>query len=184
MKKIPNETKVYHVSPARRWIMVWIFAPTILIFGTILFSDEPGAGVILLLIVLPIALAGHWLVSYARLELSSDGVYLRPIACPMQTTWNNIRHVTLDRGREGLVTRQPMTGKGVDRFRALRNFRMGGTETYDEVQRAGLAAGRFMPIEAFAYWIRKGTMIDDIEQWAPDLAASIRRELEPAEEAG
>jgi hypothetical protein len=172
-----QEIRSYYVSPARRWIMVWMFAPFLLMAAAFLFTPEYGVGIALMLILLPVSLLGHWVVSYARLILSPSGILCRQVGCTVETTWDNIAAVRLDRGREGLVSELPLSGKGAKRLAAMRNTGMRGVPLYDERQRAALAEGLFMPIAPFAYAIRNGSMIADIEQWAPEVAAMIRQEL-------
>ena len=172
------QEKSYHVSPARRWIMVWVFAPFLLVCAAILFSDQPGAGVALMLIVLPIAGFGHWMISYARLILSPEKIVWRQLGCRMETTWDNIEAVRLDRGREGFLSKEPLSGPGVKRMAAARGTGMRGIPLYDEQQREALAEGVLMPLDPFAYAIRDGSLLADIERWAPDVAARIRTELD------
>ena len=87
----------------------------------------------------------------------------------------------LDRGREGFVSKEPLSGPGVKRMAAMRTIGMRGVPLHDEQQQEALPQGLFMPLDPFdpfAYAIRDGSMIKDITTWAPELAIKIQAELE------
>jgi hypothetical protein len=67
-----------------------------------------------------------------------------------------------------------MVGKGVARLARLRFSSMRGVPLYDAAQQELLGQGRLIPIEAFAWHLRKGRPLGaDIAGFAPHLVSLI-----------
>lgn len=163
----------YHVSPWRRWALWYVGGP-IIAFLLILGAGSGGAerqallitGGLVFLIFLPF----QFIVDRARLRLSPEGAHLWQTGYQLVAPWSDIVDLRLTPGRQAFVTREPMAGKGAA---VLSMFRWAGrplTPLYDEDQRRLLAERRLIPIEAFAWHLKHGSMREDIIRFAPHLA--------------
>jgi hypothetical protein len=174
----------YHVGPWRRAVPWLIFGPFLLLaLATCVFgktAEDRSVGGILIAILTPIALGTHALISYARLELNPEGVRLRQIGMNMAAPWSDIAGLRLERRREGFVTRNPISGAGAGRLAALRGYGYAGAAMYNEEQQAAMAERRWIPIEAFAWHLRRGHLRQDLAQLAPTVQA-IESILVPVE---
>lgn len=169
--------RTYHVSPRRRWLIWYVLGPIILgllIAGLAEGGDEGRALLITAGLVFVIGLPFQLIVDRARLELSPAGVRLRQAGYELRATWDDIADIRLDWGREGFVTREPMTCKGAARLAAFRFVGIPAAPFYDEEQRQLLAQRRFIPFEAFAWHLRRGAMAAEIARFAPQLAPVLR----------
>jgi hypothetical protein len=173
----PTSQRVYRVSPWRRSVLWWIFGPWLLGCLNAFFAggDKTREIAIVLGIFPAVGLAlWHWLMSFTRLELSAECVRLRQVGYTLQVSWSDIESIRLDKGREGFTARTPMAGKGVDRLARLRFTSMRGVPLYDAEQQELLGQGRLIPIEAFAWHLRKGRPFGaDIAGFAPHLEPLI-----------
>lgn len=167
----PAARIVYHVSPWRRHVSWVIFGPMILLFLGLALIDPASpfmwvaAGFFAL-----ISISLSLLIRTARLEISPEGVRLAQVGYILETSWPNVIAVRLAPGTEGLVTSEALTGKGVARLAGVSGFGMRGVPLYDEERQALLAQHRFIPIEAFAWHLRKGRQLrTDIIRFAPQL---------------
>ncbi len=168
--------RVYRISPLRRWLL-WLVIGPILAFLLVLAVTGDAAERRAMLatagLVFLIALPFEFLVRRTRLELSEEGVRLHQAGYRLAAIWADIETLDLTPRREGFVTRAPMTGRGSTR---LARFRFAGTGTaplYDAAQQALLAEQRLIPIEAFAWHLRRGSMGQDIALFAPQLATAL-----------
>ena len=178
----PPETVVddavysYHVSPVRRWFLWFIFGPIMLGLVTLGFlADGDDAKAILITGALSflIALPFQWIIDRTRLELSSRKIWLRHFGFVLEADWENVAGMRLDRGREGFITKEPLTGKGADRLARFRGAGAGAAQMYDAQQRELLGERRFIPIEPFAWHLRRGRLGEQIAQFAPQLQRVI-----------
>lgn len=169
-----SDIRTYHISPWRRGLLGCIVGPIILalLIGGGLFFDSPDGkamlvtALLIILIMLPFQLILNW----TRLELSEKSVRLRQVGYTLETPWSNVAEIRLGRGREGFVTSEPIPGKGAARLARFSGLRVrGGARLYDEEQRALLAEHRLIPIEAFAWHLRRGTLRTDIARCGPRL---------------
>ena len=163
---------VYHVSPWRRWLLWFVIGPMFLVFViAAVFVPALDARILLttggfvFLVVMPF----DWIARWTRLELSPSGIRLRQFGYTLDTPWTNILELRLCQGREGLVTKEPMTGKGPAVLASFRGIGVGRTRFYDAEQRELLGQRRFIPIEAFAWYLRHGKLAADISRFAPHL---------------
>ena len=166
----------YQTSPWRRRAMWFFLLPLLGLGGWMLFSSEAGdrsSGVIILPLVVPLLAGWQWLMTYTRLTLSADGVTLRLPGMALQAPWSAITRVDATRGKEGFVTSKPMHGRGARWLAALSGVDVHGSSPYDEDQQAKVEARRFIPIEAFAWNLRRGTLAADIARFAPKLKKDV-----------
>src|SRR5690606_19601184 len=77
--------------------------------------------------------------------------------------------ILLARGAEGFVTRAPIGGKGAARSATTSQMSLRGVSLYDSDRRNLIAARRFIPIDAFAHWLRRGDLRDVLREYAPTL---------------
>lgn len=168
-----NRARTYFVSPLRRWLLGLVLGPIVaflLVLGVSSEAADRPAFLITAGLVFLIGLPFHLIVARTRLVLSSTGVQLRQTGYALAADWGDIEHLDLTPGREGLVTRAPMAGKGAARLARFRFAGAGGAQLYDDEQQRLLAERRLIPIEAFAWHLRHGALGEDIARFAPHLA--------------
>ena len=162
----------YHVSPLRRWFLWFIFGPILLVLVLAwLLIDDPQAIAFLITaaLVLLIALPFQWIIDRTRLELSSKKIWLRHFGFVLDTDWENVEGMRLDRGREGFITKTPLVGKGAERLARFRGPGAGAAQMYDPQERELLGQQRLIPIAPFAWHLRHGKLAADIARFAPHL---------------
>ena len=180
MKTETGKSQTFHVSPWRLFLPWLIFGPLIAFF-LIVASTVPLTkqgekealwltaglfGVIAVLVYLPI-----W---RTRLILTTEGIRLHQAGYTLETAWTNLGGLISDRGAEGFVTREAMTGKGPKRLAAASQIGRGLVGFYDEERLALLAAHRLIPIEAFAMHLRSGQKFRSVLlSAAPHLKADL-----------
>lgn len=162
---------IYHVGPWRRAIPWMVFGPLlVLAAGLWGFADsvEDRAGGALVFAILALMVLGlHALISYARLELTAEGMRLRQIGMNLAAPWTDVAGLRLDPGREGFVTFHPIGGSGAANLAAVRDFGWYFNPIYNEEQQAVIAERRWIPIEAFAWHLRRGRLREDLTRLAP-----------------
>lgn len=99
----------------------------------------------------------------------------------MHAPWPTVERVRLDRAREGIVVREPMEGRAVERLAAIRGIWISGVPYYDEAQQQLMGERRFIPIDPFAYLLRNGRLLADFDEFAPGLGEATRAEIERRE---
>ena len=110
----------------------------------------------------------YLLLRYTRLELSERGVKLYQFGYTLESPWDNVAAFYDVKRAEGLVLHRPMECKGASVLRAFRKTGTGGAvRMYNDEQVSLLADRRFIPIEAFAYWLRHGRLREDLVRHAP-----------------
>ncbi len=175
-----REILVYHVAPLRRYLVWAIFGPFAAIMAVAGATSTKGgdqlAGWFLAGFLLLLGMGVHWLVSRARLELSTTGVKLRQFGYMLETPWTNVEMLRMDKGQEGFVTREPMKSRGAAHLSSFRGvaFGMGRTPIYDRTARELLYQQRYIPIEAFAWHVRHGQLGDDLKRLAPHVQTASR----------
>lgn len=179
----PPETvnRTYRIGPWRRSGLWWCLGPVLLGGITLLALGGEGnrsGGFALVLASAPWLVWWHWYVNRLRLELSPCGVHHRHGRLVLEAVWSEVERLRLDRGREGFVVRSPLEGKAAARLAARRGIVVQGQPWYDDEQRALIAERRFIPIDPFAWLIKKGRLLRDLDEFAPALAASVRAEQE------
>ena len=137
-------------------------------------AEEPAAQnafLLTALFVLGCACLLYLLLRFPRLELSERGIKLYQIGYTLETAWDNVAALYDVAGAEGLVLHRPMPCRGASVLRAFRKTGTGaGLRFYNVDQVQLLADRRFIPIEAFAYWLKHGGLRDDLVCRAPSLS--------------
>src|SRR5204863_301033 len=72
----------------------------------------------------------------------------------------------------GFILKEPMDSRGAQRFADNAGISFQGAPFYDVARRQLLAEQRFIPIEAFGYWLTHGDLRNVVAQYAPDLIAN------------
>lgn len=175
------QPRSYFISPLRRSLLWWILGPFLLL-SLALFLAGPeetrGAGLALSLVFSPFLIWWHWYMRRVRLELSAQGVTQRQGRHVLCAPWADIESLRLDRGREGFVTRVPMEGSAAERLAAIRGLWVSGVPFYDETQQQLMGERRFIPIDPFAYLLRSGRLLADLDQFVPELGRATRASFE------
>jgi hypothetical protein len=174
---VEGTSTVYHLSPLRRAILIafWgLFAIPLLAVG--IWMNDPAAlatGILFSLITAPIfAVSGWW---YPRLVLTSNRIERYNLGYRLTTTWDNVADIRLVKGSEGFILRQSMEDKGAYLFARAANLRfgIGLIRLYDPEVLSLIRERRFLPIEAFAYWLKHGELGHRIALQAPWLADQL-----------
>lgn len=172
--------RVYHVSPLRRWLLWILIGPMLALLVGLALASDAGERASLLAttaLVFLIVLPFHFIVGRTRLALSDRGVSLKQTGYALSARWDEIEALDLTPRREGFITRGPISGPGAARLAGFRFAGTPGAPLYDEVQQGLLAERRLIPIEAFAWHLRRGRMRDDIARFAPHLADAVETSL-------
>lgn len=170
----PNgERTVYHISPLRRFGLWIAFSPFLLIFAPLLFiasRAELEFGLLMFAFLGTLGLIMQLLfIERAKLTLSPAGVKLKQAGYKLETSWENIVGLLLERGGEAFITGAPLTGKGASLLAWTSNVGVAGAAFYDQQQRELLQAGQLIPIEAFGWHFKHGNLAADIARYAPHL---------------
>ena len=167
---------MYHISPVRVGLAAGplLALAVLMLVGAVFVSGDPaeqgalvwGGGVFIVC-----ALFVTLLVRYTRLTLSEDGIRLRQAGYTLETEWQNVAQLYNLPRAEGLVLHQPMDSRGASVLRGFRNtrFGIGRLRFYNQEQARLLGECRFIPIEAFAYWLEHGRLREDLLRHAPSL---------------
>lgn len=170
----------YRLRSWRRWLMWWMFLPMLLVGLLMAMSGDAGAnaaGAVLMLMAGTVLAGWEWLWRRTVLELCATGPRLRQLGYTLETPWSNVAGLHIEPGREGFVLLQPL-----DTPDARRLASYGGLYgQYAGNQANWIAQQRFIPIEAFAWHLRKGTLATELAAKAPQLAAAIRALQKPAQ---
>ncbi len=162
---------IYHVGPWRRAIPWMVFSPMLgLAAGLWGFADSVenrSVGALIFAVLTLMVLGLHALISYARLELTAEGVRLRQIGLNLAARWIDVAGLRLDQGHEGFVTLHPIGGPGAANLAAVRGLGWYFNPIYNAEQQAVMADRRWIPIEAFAWHLRRGRLRADLARLAP-----------------
>jgi hypothetical protein len=161
---------VYHISPLRLWLAPAIFvilaiATPVIVAYDVSLSKSRNAGIYGGVFFLALGVGMYLLLRYTRLVLSAEGINLYQFGYKLETTWSNVANLYDMPGAQGLVLHSPMDCRGAEVFGAAR--KVGGL--FNEEQMQFIAERRFIPIEPFAYWLKKGKLRDDLIRHAPAL---------------
>lgn len=166
---------IYHISPVRMWLLPGplLVLAAVLVVASFFITDKAGqaGSVVLAIMFLSMAVLFSPLVIYPRLELSAKGITLRQIGYKLETTWDNVAQLHDVRSREGLILHLPMECRGAFVMRAFSSRSIQYMRIYDDLQRRLLSERRFIPIEAFAYWLKHGQLRDDLARHAPSIGS-------------
>lgn len=145
-----------------------------------LLSTDPGARGMLVAaaVQIPFLLWWHWYTGRLRIELSAQGITHRQGgALVLHAPWSIVERIRIDRGHEGIIVQQPMEGRAADRLASIRGLWMYGQPYYDDEQRRLMGERRLIPLDPFGYLLRNGKLLEDLEEFAPAIAASTRASL-------
>jgi hypothetical protein len=175
--------RTYHISPRRRWLLWYILGPIIVSLIWLGTEGDPTESRAFLITAALAGCIGILLqlvvVDRATLQLSPRGVRLRQAGYTLSTPWSTIVDFRLQSGREGFITREPLYGRGPGVLGYFRGVAVPtGLPMYDAEQQQLLSERRFIPIEAFAWHLRQGHMLEDIVRNAPHLAHLLLAERE------
>jgi hypothetical protein len=175
--------KAYRLSPRRQAILAAI--GILIVLPLVLFGDleknpaAVAAGTTVWAVFFAVfVVAGWW---YPRLILGQHTVERKNIGYTLKTHWGNIGGIRLEPGSEGFILRYPMEDRGAYRFAiaAKARFGNGGIRPYNRDVLALIGERRFLPIEAFAYWLRHGSLRREIERRAPWLTDDLKTRTFP-----
>ena len=92
--------------------------------------------------------------------------------------WIDVAGLRLDPRHEGFVTLHPIGGSGAANLAAVRDLGWYYNSIYNEEQQAVMAERRWIPIEAFAWHLRRGRLREDLARLAPAVQ-SLPSQLAP-----
>jgi hypothetical protein len=171
MSQKDAETRAYHMDPLRRIFIGAVCAPFIpggLWVAIICWPSKDRLFGIVFASCLALFGAGFfWIIDRARIETSPLGVKLRLLGMTLETSWQNIEGLRMERGREAFVTTSPMEGSGPRRLEST-----GGRTNYDQTARRLTAERRYLPIGVFSRHLRGG-LGEDVRRFAPHLQAAL-----------
>lgn len=173
MSSSASDVRVYHISIWRYLVMWWFLGPFLLMGLTIAVFSEPntrGAGIILMLMMLPFLLGWHWLARRMKLTVSRQGLRTSEVGGAIEVPWTGIVGFRGTRGHEGFVTAEPLTGKGAENLVNNASDFAG----FDAEDQRLVAERRFLPMRAFAFHLRRGDLRRLIVEYAPHLQEPLK----------
>jgi hypothetical protein len=170
--------RVYFLSPWRRGILLALWALLVLPLVAIgVWGHDPAAlfvGLLAGLILAVIFIAAAW--RFPRLALGEAGVIQHNLGYRLATSWDNIAELRRTRGSQGFVLRRPMDDAGARRYArsaAVLRIAPGVFRLYPPEVLQLITERRYIPIEAFAYWLTHGDLEREIARRAPWLARPL-----------
>lgn len=165
-----SDLRVYRTSPWRRAVprcVLGTFAALGLVLAVGADEGDRSAGIAVVALMAACFAAFEWLLRRTYVALTADAVELHQIGMQLRAAWPDVVALSVRRGREGFIVRAPLEDAAAGRYAALRGIGAFGVPLYDEQQRALLAERRFIPIEAFAWHVRHGTLVQEVARLAP-----------------
>jgi hypothetical protein len=147
-------------------------AIAVAVFGMVLSDSNSGTpetrelAIYMGIFFLAFGAVMYLVLRYTRLVLSANGIKLYQIGYRLETEWNNVAYLSEATGSQGLVLHRPMDCRGAGILSKARNVTVEGVGFYNDEQIQLLAERRFIPIDAFAYWLDKGQLRDDLNRRA------------------
>ncbi len=175
MNVAARKETVYHLSPLRLWLVPGIFLIfPVFMFWLILGDPESGTpdtrrlAIYIGIFFVALAVVMYLILRYTRLMLSAEGVKLYQLGYKLETGWDNVAYLYDEGfGSQGLVLHRPMDCPGARTLSRARNVAVEGVNFYSDEQIQLIAERRFIPIDAFAYWLKHGRLRDDLNRRAP-----------------
>jgi hypothetical protein len=168
---VEPDSRIYRISPWRRAVLWCVLGPFLALGVALVFAGGNAAtrtAGIVLVAIMALGLAGwEWLVNRTYVEVTAEGVELHQLGLHLRAAWSDVAALSLRRGREGFIVRAPLSGAGPERLAALRHIGAFGAPLYDDEQNALLRAQRFIPIDAFGWHLRHGTLVQEVARLAP-----------------
>jgi hypothetical protein len=140
----------------------------LLLIGFSLASFPPLAvtgGVMLLF-----ALGFYYLSRRPHLDLSQEGIGLYQNGFRLETGWDNVESLSVPNA--GFVLRQPLATNSANRLRRFRNTGI-GAPMYSPQQVALIEQNRFIPLEPWAYLLKKDSFREELARYAPWLSGQL-----------
>ncbi len=118
-------------------------------------------GVYMGIFFLALTAALYLILRHTRLALSDEGIKLFQLGYTLETEWDNVAYL-YDKGfgSQGLVLYRPMDCPGAGALGRFRHTQVEGVNLYTDEQIQLIAERRFIPIDAFAYWLKRGQLRD------------------------
>jgi hypothetical protein len=177
MKAAPLRDSVYHISPLRLWSLPIILIVIAFFMLSLTWSNggtpqTRSMAMYIGLFFFAFAAVMYLILRRTRLVLTADGVRLHQFGYVLQTEWNNVTALNDWDGVEGLILRDPMVCPGA---RTLADHRYTsayrGVKNFSDEQIELIGQHRLIPIEAFAFWLKRG-LRDDLIRRAPAIERS------------
>lgn len=166
---------VYRISPWRRGLFAGLGG--LIMLPMLIGAIATGNGGFLagMLIVFVIWAPCYYLVHAARIILSEDGVQFRQVGYHLESKWENVAGLWLVKGQQGFELIQPMENYSAKLLAGTADTQMivhgaAVDAVPGEDRRPLVLARRFIPIEAFAYYVENGNLLEDIRRFAPQIA--------------
>lgn len=166
---------VYHLSWPRLLPIPLIGLAVLVMFTLTLF---PGAGgwaqwklYLIVLAGVMVFFGAFFLITWqSRLVLTPEGIAHHQFGYTIRTTWENVQFITMGRGVQGLILRQPGTHSRLLRGSlAVMDTTMPGLSGGLVGHPRELAQGRLILLAPFMYHWKKGPLREDLRRWAPQL---------------
>jgi hypothetical protein len=168
---------VYRLAPQRRalLVVVWALLTLPLLLAGWLGDDGAAlaAGLLAGLVLGLVFLLAGW--RFPRLILSEHGIALHQPGYRLEADWTNVAALRLTPGSEGLVLRFAGQTPGYARLAAASGVRSAiplVSRPYPPEVMDLIAARRFLPLDAFAHWLRRGDLECRIRHHAPGLGGA------------
>jgi len=166
--------RVYHLGPRRRAVLLatWVLTVLPLLLLGLWTGDAAALATGLLVGVLMAAIFVSTGLYYPRLQLDADGIVRHNMGYRLATPWSNVLVLRREPGCEGLELMRPMEDRGARLAARFSQWAMPAViSLYPPDVRQLVAKRRFIPIEAFADWLREGDLEQELARHAPWLAA-------------
>jgi len=112
--------------------------------------------------------------AYPKLRVYPQGISRHDIGYTLSTTWGNVEALWEDPATAGLVLRYPMETRAAFRFaNAAEAASFRGLPFYPPEALSLIRERRFIPLEVFSYWFRKGDLLHEIRRHAPALGVAL-----------
>ena len=180
-----NSAHTFGLSPRRQYFLLAAAAffclfPTALVVGGLISGDTAAAsaGMITACIMLPFVAFMLFWAYYPRLTVDASGINLRGTIglASIFVPWKNVERLRLTPMSEGFILRDPLDTKATQKLRNYSGVVLRGAAMYDQEQRQFMSDLRYVPFEAFAHWLDRGTLLRAIEQYAPNLVSNFTAE--------
>lgn len=181
----------FKISPRRRLILLttagfFISIPTLLAISSIITKDSSiaAAAGIVLCIMLPFAAYMFFCAWYPRLKVCSDGLELRGIIgfAPFKVRWEQIERIRLLPGSEAFILNQAIQTRASKQWANWSGVSYRGAPMYDQEQRELINQARYVPFEAFAWWLENGSLLQTLKNHIPEKLENYSQQIIEAKE--
>lgn len=175
MNVAERKQTVYHLSPLRLWlapgilVVIGLFILVLPILDSTAPDNTKNLAFYMGIAFLAFAAVMYLILRYTRLVLSADGVNLYQFGYKLKTDWDNVAVLYAEPGAEGLVLHHSMDCPGARILNDYRHTKIKDENLYNDEQIQLIAEYRFIPLNAFGYWLKNGQLRDDLIHRAPGL---------------